>query len=76
METKIVKVIVSGGVVQGVDVPPGVTVIVYDYDTDGVDEERIERDVDGDMHTVATYEGGPDIEPEPERRLIGYDDYT
>jgi hypothetical protein len=44
---KIVRITVEGGVVQHVEVPKGVQVVVRDYDVDGV-EESLERDDNGD----------------------------
>ncbi len=32
---KIVKIVIEGGVVQSVECPNGVSVIIRDYDTDG-----------------------------------------
>lgn len=46
-------VTVEGGVVQHVAVPPGVRVIVRDYDTEGiVDEEKLDlkEDEDGELY--------------------------
>ena len=45
---KIVRVTVEGGVVQHVEVPKGVTVIVHDYDTEGCNPDLIEQDENGD----------------------------
>ncbi len=43
-----IRVYVAGGVVQGVtNIPAGVTVKVYDYDTDGADTGDVELDDDG-----------------------------
>ena len=46
MDPLVVKVRVRGGVVQDVEVPPGVVALVYDYDIDGTEEisERDETD--------------------------------
>ncbi len=43
----VVTVSVAGGVVQHVDVPAGVRVVVQDYDVDGVAEEQLQTDADG-----------------------------
>jgi hypothetical protein len=45
---RIVRVIVSGGVVQHVEVPEGVRVIVNDYDCEGCDPAVLEYDDNGD----------------------------
>ncbi len=47
-ELPIVEVYVDGGLVDWVNMPPGVRVIVRDYDVEGEDEERIVTDKDGD----------------------------
>ena len=44
----IVRVTVEGGVVQHVEVPEGVHVIVRDYDVDGTEEDQLEQDENGD----------------------------
>ena len=46
--TKIVHITVEGGVVQHVECPEGVKVIVRDYDTDGVDGGSLQQDENGD----------------------------
>ena len=48
--SKTVRVIVSGGVVQHVEVPEGVTVIVRDYDVDGVESDLLQQDRGGDNY--------------------------
>jgi hypothetical protein len=45
---KIVQVTVEGGVVQEVDCPFGVRVIVHDYDTEGIPEDELIQDECGD----------------------------
>ena len=40
-----VEIIISGGAVQGVQVPEGVLVIVRDYDVEGVDESNTSWDI-------------------------------
>ncbi len=47
---KTVKIIVEGGVVQHVAVPEGVTVIVWDYDVDGVESGLLQQDRGGDSY--------------------------
>jgi len=50
-----VTVNVVGGVAHPVEIPPGVEVIVRDYDTDGCDDSRAERDEFGDLCFVGRY---------------------
>lgn len=47
--TSVVHVTVSGGLVQAVDVPEGVTVIVRDYDTEGLDDDVLQDDGSGQL---------------------------
>lgn len=54
-ELKEVRVIVSGGVVQHVDVPAGVIVHVIDYDVDGGDDVAELDMVDGEECRIATW---------------------
>jgi len=47
---------VSGGVIQEVEIPEHlkhISVIVHDYDTDGVDEDMLEADKDGDFYVIS-----------------------
>ena len=44
---KIVRVTVEGGVVQHVEVPVGVQVIVRDYDLDGIEADQLQQDDNG-----------------------------
>ena len=53
---KVVKIIVRGGVIQDVQVPEGVQVVVHDYDTDGTEPERLSRDENGDACVVNIWE--------------------
>lgn len=45
---KTVRVTVEGGVIQHVEVPEDVTVVVRDYDVDGSDDEQFQQDENGD----------------------------
>lgn len=45
---KTVRITVEGGVVQHVEVPEGVSVVVRDYDVDGLPPEAFRRDEHGD----------------------------
>lgn len=53
---KTVRVTVEGGVVQWVEVPEGVTVIVHDYDVDGCEDEGLQQDDHGDKFMESTWE--------------------
>ncbi len=52
----IVRVTVEGGVVQHVDVPQGVQVVVRDYDVDGCEADQLEQDENGDQFIESTWE--------------------
>lgn len=55
---KTIRVGVYGGLVQWVqDVPEGIEVRVFDYDTDGVDDGLLSKDDGGNACVVATYAG-------------------
>ncbi len=53
---KIIRVTVEGGVVQHVEVPEGVQVIVRDYDVEGTDADELEQDENGDQFIESTWE--------------------
>lgn len=55
----VVKVRVSGGVVQNVEAPDGITVQVYDYDVGDSDPVDLDEDESGDDCNFATYGGAP-----------------
>jgi hypothetical protein len=42
-----IVVTLEGGLIQNVSTPPGVTVIVRDYDTDGIDTNQLSTDPAG-----------------------------
>jgi hypothetical protein len=50
---KTVRIVVEGGVVQEVDCPKGVRVVVRDYDTDDIDEKDLTKDSEGN-HCIET----------------------
>jgi hypothetical protein len=52
---KIVRITVEGGIVQHVDVPHGVQVIVRDYDVDG-QEDGLQQDENGDCYIECVWE--------------------
>lgn len=51
-----VRITVEGGVVQHVEFPPGVTVVVRDYDVDSCDMDDLERDENGDRYFEQTWQ--------------------
>ena len=53
---KVVRVVVAGGVVQHVEVPDSVLVVVNDYDVDGCAPALLERDGNGDHFVEAVWE--------------------
>ena len=53
---RIVRVTVEGGVIQYVEVPEGVTVIVRDYDAEGCDPDLVEQDDDGNDYIESIWE--------------------
>ena len=53
---KIVRVTVEGGVVQHVEVPEGVQVVVRDYDVEGTDGDEREQDENGDHFIESIWE--------------------
>jgi hypothetical protein len=57
-EVKVVKVVVEGGVIQDIELPPGVKVIVHDYDTEGADEDcdHLSQDDNGDEYIETVWE--------------------
>lgn len=55
-QVKKIIVTIEGGVVQFIaHIPSGVIVEVHDYDTDGVEEEKLRTDKDGNKHTVVVW---------------------
>ena len=52
---KVVRVFLEGGVIHDIRIPPGVSVEVYDYDTEGVDAERIATDAKGDECVITVW---------------------
>ena len=53
---KIVRVTVEGGVVQHIDVPKDVRVVVRDYDVEGTEEDQLEKDENGDEFIESIWE--------------------
>lgn len=47
---------VEGGVVQHVEVPEGVQVVVRDYDVDSTDRDEHKQDENGDHFIESTWE--------------------
>jgi hypothetical protein len=55
-EMKIVRITVEGGVVQHVEVPDGVQVVVKDYDVDGTEADQLQQDENGDNFIESIWE--------------------
>lgn len=55
-----ILVIMQGGLVQDVvNIPPGLTVQVIDYDTEGEEDERLEiSPLDGHLCCLSTFPAG------------------
>jgi hypothetical protein len=53
---KTVRVVVEGGVIQHVEVPEGVVVVVNDYDVEGCESNDLQRDGNGDEFAEAIWE--------------------
>lgn len=53
---KIVRVTVEGGVVQHIEVPEDVQVVVRDYDVDETDDGELEQDKYGDHFIESVWE--------------------
>jgi len=53
---KTVRVTVEGGVVQHIEVPEGVQVVVRDYDVDGTEADQFEQDQNGDRFIESVWE--------------------
>lgn len=58
-----VVITVSGGVADVAEQPPGVDVVIRDYDVEGVDEETLSQDADGQDCIEAEYPGTPEERP-------------
>ena len=57
-----VNVFMEGGLIQNIELPPGVRVTVYDYDVEGViDEYQIEKDPKGVDCTIVTWQNAGDV---------------
>ena len=56
----VITVTVEGGVVQAIDgIPPGMTVRVLDFDTDGAEEESLTALPNGEKACVSEWNGKP-----------------
>jgi len=54
-----VYVFIEGGVVQDMQIPKGVRVVVRDYDVEGVEPERIQQDADKQEFVESVWEAEP-----------------
>lgn len=59
MSVKTVIITVEGGVIQDVDLPEDVVVIVRDYDCEGFDEDLLIKDEDGNECIESVWEHRP-----------------
>lgn len=57
MMEKLVVVTVEGGVVQHVEAPAGVKVVVRDYDCEGADADLVAEDEDGSEFVESVWGG-------------------
>lgn len=57
---KIVRITMEGGVIQHIDIPKGVQVIVTDYDCDGC--EDVVQDANGDDCVLHTWDHEPGLD--------------
>ena len=64
----VVTVVVEGGVVQSVEAPPGVMVLVRDYDVPEVDPDLVEQDEDGSLYVETVW--GDDPTPAPNASAV------
>jgi len=57
-EVKVVKIVMEGGIIQDIELPPGVKVIVRDYDVEGGIGEpgEVLRDFHGDEYMETIWE--------------------
>lgn len=54
---KPIKITIDGGVIQDItDIPDGTKIIVVDYDIDGIDEDRLIIDEEGQKCTETIWE--------------------
>ena len=52
---KTVRIYMEGGVIQDMIVPMGVKVEVFDYDVEGVEEDRVLQDANGDEYVLSEW---------------------
>ena len=53
---KVVQITIQGGVIQDIDCPEGVQVIVRDFDTDGVEPSALSRNESGEGYVETVWE--------------------
>lgn len=56
IEPKQVHIYMEGGIIQDIEYPAGVKILVYDYDVEGADADRIEKDGRGDDCIITRYD--------------------
>jgi hypothetical protein len=51
-----ITVTVEGGLIQEIEnIPPGISVLVMDFDTDGTDEDEVTKTTEGDLCVVSEW---------------------
>lgn len=58
-QNQVVEIVLNGGLVESVKAPKGITVKIYDYDTEGT-SLPIQTDPDGDPFIESVYDGNDD----------------
>ena len=53
---KTVQITIEGGVIQDIDCPEGVQVIVRDFDTDGIEPSSLGRSESGDEYLESVWD--------------------
>lgn len=62
-----ILVVVEGGLIQEIyGIPPGVVIRVKDYDVDGVEEDRLQRDRDGRRYIESVWANEESCDPPDE----------
>ncbi len=57
-DLQIVRITMEGGVIQDMEVPCGIQVIVHDYDVEGVEVAELQTDENGDVYIEGNW-GSP-----------------
>lgn len=57
---KTVTVTIEGGVIQNIEAPPGVRVVVMDFDTEGVEPTELTLNAQGEAYVRSVWGPGPE----------------